>query len=138
MGLTKGSSAVVTRRDVPAYAEREADRMVVWLKGEHDASTVDALWETLDRAIAFDDADLVIDLSEVEFMGSATVGVIVRARESLRPRSRSLTLRSPSRCARRLLDLYGLADRLDPYAAGVSSAPWAESGTTSVAGRESP
>jgi anti-sigma B factor antagonist len=113
MVLTKGSSIVDSRRDVLAYAEREADRTVVWLNGEHDASTVAALWEVMARAIARDDADLVIDLSGVEFMGSATVGVIMRARDALRPRSRSLTLRCPSRCAGRVLDLYGLADLRD-------------------------
>jgi anti-anti-sigma factor len=70
-------------------------------------STVAALSETMARAIALDDADLVVDLSEVQFMGAATVGVIVRARELLALQSRSLTLRSPPRCARRILDLSG-------------------------------
>jgi anti-sigma B factor antagonist len=113
MGLTKGSSLVDLRRDVLAYAEREADHTVVWLNGEHDASTVAALWEVMARAIARNDGDVVIDLSGVEFLGSATVGVIMRARDTLRPRSRSLTLRCPSRCAARVLDLYGLADLRD-------------------------
>ncbi len=48
-------------------------------------------------------------------MGAATVGVIIRARELLRLRSRSLVLRSPSRCARRILHLCGAADLLDPH-----------------------
>jgi anti-anti-sigma factor len=120
MGLTTASYVVVPRRDHVSFAERDADRTVVWLQGEHDASTVVAFWDTMGRAIALDDADVIVDLSDVEFMGSATVGVIIRARESLRRRSRSLTLRSPSRCARRVLDLYGLADLLadTPHAAG--------------------
>lgn len=105
--------AVVSREDLLAFVEREAGRTVVWLQGEHDASTAKALWETIGRAIALDDADLVVDLSGVEFMGSATVGVIIRACESLRPGARALTLRSPPRCAQRLLDLYGLAKLLD-------------------------
>jgi hypothetical protein len=66
------------------------------------------------RAIALDDADVVVDLSEVQFMGAATVGVIIRAREFLRLRSRFLVLRSPSECARRILDVCGHADLLDP------------------------
>ena len=104
----------VSRRHVTAFAGRNPDRTVVWLRGEHDVSTVAALSETMARAIALDDADLVVDLSGVQFMGAATVGVIVRAREFLRLRSRSLALRSPSRCARRILDLCGHADLLDP------------------------
>jgi hypothetical protein len=47
-------------------------------------------------------------------MSAATIGVFVRARTLLRARSRSLVVRSPSRCARRLLDLCGLADLIDP------------------------
>ena len=67
------------------------------------------------RAIALDDADLVLDLSGVEFMDAATVRLIIRAREFLRLRSRSLTLRSPSTHARRVLDLCGLDDHLDRH-----------------------
>jgi anti-anti-sigma factor len=103
----------VSRRRLLAFGRRDATRTVVWLRGEHDVSTVAALSETMARAIAGDDADLVVDLSEVQFMDAATVGVIVRARELLGLRSRSLALRSPSRCARRILDLCGDADLLD-------------------------
>ena len=56
---------------------------------------------TMARAIAVDETDLVIDLSEVTFMNAATVAVIIRAEAFLRDRSRSLTLRSPSAPARR-------------------------------------
>jgi anti-anti-sigma factor len=108
------SSVTVSRPHVTAFAGRNSDRTVVWLRGEHDVSTVAALSEILARAIALDDADVVVDLSEVQFMGTATVGVIIRAREFLRVRSRFLVLRSPSECARRILDLCGQSDLLDP------------------------
>ena len=39
---------------------------------------MDELSQTVARAIALDDDDLVIDLSGVEFMGAATIGVLVR------------------------------------------------------------
>jgi anti-anti-sigma factor len=87
---------------------------VVWLRGEHDISTVAALTGTLARVIAIDDADLVVDLSEVRFMGAAPVEVLVRAREFLRVRSRLLTLRSPSAWLSRVLERHGLADLVDP------------------------
>jgi anti-anti-sigma factor len=108
------SSVTVSRRHVTAFAGHNSDRTVVWLRGEHDVSTVAALSETMARAIALDDADVVVDLSEVQFMGAATVGVIIRAREFLRLRSRQLVLRSPSECARRILDVCGHSDLLDP------------------------
>ena len=80
----------------------------------HDASTVVALCMTMARAIAFDDTDLVIDLSEVTFMDAATVEVMIRAESFLRDRSRSLTLRSPSTHARRVLGAGGLTGLVDP------------------------
>jgi anti-anti-sigma factor len=88
--------------------------VVVWLRGEHDGFTVHELVVTMARAITLGDAELVVDLSGVEFMGAATVGVLVRSRALLRTRCRSLVLRSPSRSARHLLDLCGLAGLVDP------------------------
>jgi anti-sigma B factor antagonist len=104
----------VSRGGVVASEGLAADRAVVWLRGEHDVSTVAALAEAMARAVALDDRDVVVDLSGVQFMDAATVGVIIRARDLLRLRSRSLRLRSPSTRARRVFDLCGLADLLDP------------------------
>jgi anti-anti-sigma factor len=103
----------VTRRPLNPSSRRGPPCTVIWLRGEHDMSTVAELSERIARAIAMDDADLVVDLADVEYMGAATVGVLSRARELLRARSRSLVLRSPSRCARRVLELCGHADPLD-------------------------
>jgi anti-anti-sigma factor len=75
--------------------------------------TVDELWERLARAFALDDADVVLDLSGVQFMGAATIDVIVRAKDALDLRSRVLTLRSPSESAQRVVDLCGLADLVE-------------------------
>ena len=92
----------------------EAGPIVVWLRGEHDVSTDTALCRVSAGAIALDSAGLVLDLSEVEFMGASTLGVIVRAREFLRERSATLTVRSPSVFARRVISACGLDDLLSP------------------------
>lgn len=92
-----------------ASVRSDAGVTVVWLEGEHDMFTQVHLCETIARAIATDDADLVVDLSGVDFMGAATVGVIVRARSLLAQRSRSLVLRSPPRWAQRVLDVCGVS-----------------------------
>ena len=113
MAIAECPLPVVSRRDLVLLPAHDAEPTVVWLCGEHDMSTAAALSEILDRAIALD-RDVVVDLSGVEFMAVATVGVILRARESLRLRARSWALRSPSRCARRVLELCGLADLIDP------------------------
>jgi anti-anti-sigma factor len=115
----KSLSVTISRRRLRRFPRRDPVRTVVWLRGEHDLSTVDALSETLAGAIALDDADVVVDLSDMQFMGAATVGVLIRARELLRTRSRSLVVRSPSWCARRVLELCGdtgLLDRADAAA----------------------
>jgi len=93
-------SVTVSRRGPPD--------VVVHLRGEHDLASVTELSATLARAITVGDADLVVDLSRVEFMGAATVGVLTWARELLLARSRSLVLRSPSSSARRVLELCDL------------------------------
>lgn len=97
-----------------AVAGRGGDRTVVWLRGEHDIATTAELSETLARAIAIDNTDLVLDLSEVRFMDASTIGVIVRAQNFMRERSRSLSLRAPATCALRVLDACGLAELIDP------------------------
>lgn len=114
MAPSESSSEVGLRRLCDPFVRRRESRTVVWLSGEHDLSTVAALSETLARAIALDDADVVLDLRGVRFMGAATIEIIVRAKGLLDLRSRALTLRSPSESAQRVVDLCGLADLLDP------------------------
>ncbi len=92
----------------------KAGPIVVWLQGEHDLSTDDALCLTLARAIALDSAVVVLDLSDVQFLAASTLGVIVRSREFLRQRSRSLMVRSPPAYVRRVIDACGLSDLLGP------------------------
>lgn len=89
-------------------------RSVVWLRGEYDMATQVALSETLARAIADDDADVVVDVSEVTFMGAETVGVLIRARRFLQVLARSLQLRAPSARVMRTLDLCRATWLLDP------------------------
>jgi anti-anti-sigma factor len=143
MALTESPSMIFPRRSPAASAGPNADR-TVRLRGEYDISTVAALSETLARAIALDESDLLVDLSGVQFMDAATIGVIVRACSGRRLRSRSLTLRSPSPCARRILDLCGFTYLLDPNVDREPSPPWphadllAARQATSVARRRGP
>jgi anti-sigma B factor antagonist len=113
---TTPPSAIVSRRSPAASARRSADHTVT-LRGEDDLSTVAALTGIVARATARDDADLVLDLSRVRFMDAATIGLIVRAGNGLRARSRSFRLRPRPPRARRLFYLCGLAPLLDPVPA---------------------
>lgn len=73
-----------------------------------------ALSQTMAQIVAIDGDDLVVDLSGIQFMDASTIGAIIRTRDELRPQLLSLTLRSPSTFARRILGLCGLTDLLDP------------------------
>jgi anti-anti-sigma factor len=86
---------------------------VVFLRGEHDLSTSRTLKHVMAEAIATNDADLLVDLREVEFMGATTVSVILRARDFLQQHSRTLTVRAPSARARHVLELCGLDDLVE-------------------------
>jgi anti-anti-sigma factor len=100
--------------DSPPIVSRDGERAVVWLDGEQDIATVAVLADTLAKVICADDANLIVDLSSVTFMSTATIDELIRARNLMLGLSRNLTLRSPSKCARRLLDLCGLAGLVEP------------------------
>jgi len=95
---------------------RVGGRTIVWLAGEQDIATVGMLADTLANVASVDDADLIVDLSGVTFMSTATIDELILSRNLLLGRSRNLTLRSPSKCAGRLLDLCGLACLVEPSA----------------------
>jgi anti-anti-sigma factor len=100
----------------------EGGRTVLWLSGEYDVATLTDMAKGLAAAIALDDADLVVDLTEVQFIDVATIGLLIRARNFLRLRSRQLTLRNPPRCAQLILHVCGLSGLIDAPPADASPA----------------
>lgn len=113
MALSESWPKTVSPRDPELVAPPEVSRTVIWLRGDQDFSNAAVLSETMNRAITVDEADVVIDLSEVRFMGAATIGAIVQARELLRARARTLALRAPSARTQRVVELCGLAELVD-------------------------
>ena len=81
---------------------------VVALKGEADLATVHVVRDALADVIADGQGDVVVDLAQTEFMDTAALRVVLRARETLGGTGRDLTLRSPSRSSGRLLAVFGL------------------------------
>jgi anti-anti-sigma factor len=133
-------SVIVSGRGPNELVRHVTARTVVQVRGDQDDSNVAALAEAIAGAIAIDDADLVVDLNEVQYMGVAAVRAVVRAGDLLRLRSRSLVLRSPPWSARRILGLCGHEDLLDPRPADATPTVGTEvrhRGTSpaSVAGR---
>jgi anti-sigma B factor antagonist len=83
--------------------------------GELDAYTAPTLEGRLLASIAED--DLRVDLSEVSFMDSTGIRVIVKVDNELRGRDRALVIVRPSSAVMRLLQLTSLDDRLQIEAA---------------------
>jgi anti-anti-sigma factor len=98
----------------PPQVWREGTQLIVGLRGEQDMSTAAAAADALAEASTIGDCDVIVDLSEVQFMDASLVTVLLRARRGLRSQSRDLTVRSPSSAAHRVLDLCGLVDLIGP------------------------
>ena len=111
--FSPGNMTTRDRESAPLVS-RDGTRAVVWLAGEHDIATAAVLADTLANVVSTDDADVIVDLSDVTFMSTATIDVLLRGRNLLLRQSRTFTLRSPSRCVRRLLGLCGLAGLIEP------------------------
>lgn len=98
----------------PPDVHPEPTRTIIWLRGSHDLSTAPALTDAIGRARATGHGDVVVDLSEIDFMDASTVGVLVRAQHDLATLTRELTVRSPSRFARHVLALCELTELVQP------------------------
>jgi anti-anti-sigma regulatory factor len=72
-----------------------------------------ALADVLSRVIAHGAGDVLIDLAPVTFIDTATVRSLATGQRLLDRTGRALTFRSPSRLAVRVLDLFGLTDRIE-------------------------
>jgi anti-anti-sigma factor len=119
MAFTEPFEAPDGEARMRSYAETLGDETVVWLTGEHDAATVEALTGLLADAITGSRRDVIVDLSGVDFMSAAPVGALVRARYLLGLQARTLVLRSPSHSAQVVLRLCDLELSPAPRGDGV-------------------
>jgi anti-sigma B factor antagonist len=87
----------------------ESESSSVVLRGEIDAHSAPALAGRFETLPAGDD-DVVIDMSEVTFMDSSGLRVLIDLHERLAATSRRLVIGSPSQPVTRLLEVAGLAD----------------------------
>jgi anti-anti-sigma factor len=80
--------------------------------GEVDVDSVPALVAALDAAIRESTGAFVIDLCDVEFVDSAGLSVLLRARAMLGREDRQLAVVCPPGPVRRLFEVAGIADLL--------------------------
>jgi anti-sigma B factor antagonist len=100
------------------------DVTVVGPVGALDARTVPDLQNRLNQLVAADAVKLVVDLSEVPYMASAGIRVLVTALQSARLNTGDLRLASVQPAVARMLELAGLLQLLTIYpdvAAAVAS-----------------
>lgn len=126
MGYTVFPPSVRTARTLQSTltttVSAEGTRTLVVLQGEADLSTRPVLSDVLSRVIAMEAGDVVIDLAQANFVGTATVRVFAAARQLLDRRGRRLIFRSPTRLAARVLDLFGLTELIEVGVAAQLSA----------------
>ena len=108
------SLATLVQRIRPALGldvsvSAEGGVTVIALRGEADVATLSVVADALTRVIADQQGDVIVDLAETEFIDTATLRALLRAREVLEWGGRQLTLRSPSRIADRVLAVFGLS-----------------------------
>lgn len=81
------------------------------LAGEIDAHTAPDLEEAL-RARLAEHRSAQLDVSQVTFMDSSGLRVLIGATNDSRTRGGDIILRSPTAVVRRLIEISGLADHL--------------------------
>jgi anti-sigma B factor antagonist len=82
----------------------------VAVSGEVDIATVPVLEAALDAAIRHSEGAFVLDLSDVDFIDSSGLHVLLRARSLLGRADRALAVICGAGRVRRLFELSGIAD----------------------------
>ena len=95
------------REDPIAGIVRNDDSIVVRLAGEIDLYNAAAVREALLECCAESPERLIVDLSEVKFIDSTALGVLIEARTRLANR-RAFLLAAPGLETRRALEISGL------------------------------
>jgi anti-anti-sigma factor len=107
MTLTRFARNAAPGAEVSFHIEGPAT--VVVARGEIDVASVPDLVDMLASVFGQFEGPVVIDLAETEFIDTAAMRVLARARQFLYDNGRLLTLRSPPRQAAGLLRLFGLS-----------------------------
>lgn len=114
MSVTKEMPFPAPVAGLAATVFAEGAGTVVVLRGEADRATLQVVVDALSDVIADRAGDVVVDLAQMEFIDTAALRAVLRARETLESDGRQLTLRSPSRIAGRLLGVFGLCHLVNP------------------------
>lgn len=89
------------------------DAARVLVEGEVDVSNADELRDAVDSALAHDAAEVTVDLSQVPYIDSTGIGVLVGAAHRAADAGKKLVVASPQKNVARVLGLLGVADDLN-------------------------
>jgi anti-anti-sigma factor len=92
-----------------------SEETVLHLQGEVDCLSSPYLRGILDASIDGGHADVVLDLTALEFMDASGLRVIANAADRLEMLGGTLAIRSPSELVRRMLDITGMTELTMPY-----------------------
>jgi anti-sigma B factor antagonist len=101
----------ITVPELPIEFQITSTDVGLAVSGEIDAHTAPALKSAADEALA-QRSELRLDMSEVEFIDSSGLGVLVSITEAARDAGGDLVVVTPSRAVVRLLELSGLAEHI--------------------------
>ena len=91
----------------------DGDRATVALCGELDLSGIDRARQAIEQAESSEHTLLVLDLSELEFLDSTGLEVMLRAARRAEESGRRLIVTRPSNYVRRLLEMTAIDQSLD-------------------------
>lgn len=89
------------------------DAARVFVEGEVDVSNADELRNAVDAALALDAPEVTVDLSQVPYIDSTGIGVLVGAAHRAADAGKKLVVASPQKNVARVLGLLGVADDLN-------------------------
>ncbi len=87
-------------------------RIEVYLAGELDLASADAVEERLVQLASESGGDVTIDCTELDFLGSTGIRALIGVNDRLSDAGRTLTLRNVQGAPRRVLELTAVIDRL--------------------------
>ncbi|HEX5097295.1 MAG TPA: STAS domain-containing protein, partial [Acidimicrobiia bacterium] len=96
--------------DLVVTTDKQGARVVLSISGELDAYTAPGLEDQIARLMTEGTSDIVLDLSQTEFLDSSGLRAILTAQRKLTEQHGKLTLRAPSEPVTRLLEITGLTD----------------------------
>ena len=116
MTLVEPVQRTIPTAALDASVTADGTTTVITLRGEADLFTLPVVVDVLARVIAEHDGPVIVDLAHTDFIDTGTVRALGWAWRFLREVGRTLTLRSPSAVAARVVGQFGLSHLIEPIA----------------------